>query len=110
MACYVYAIKAIDSRWTSLPTYEEYLLTSDGRSAIKKLASQVSEARREAAKIGWEGTDESDMHVFFLPSENEFVFGFAWKQVEDGTTFVVSPYELPWLDDLKEEPALSTKY
>jgi hypothetical protein len=36
----------------------------------------------------------------WLPNESEFKHGFVLKQDNNGETYVVSPVELPWLEDV----------
>lgn len=55
-------------------------------------------ARELAEKIGWEGDIREGPYVTVLPQPYEVppvVIG--WKQDNNGTTFIASPFELPWL-------------
>jgi len=38
--------------------------------------------------------------VFVVPGENSFYWGIAWKQCNNGTTFVCCEIELPHLDEI----------
>jgi hypothetical protein len=50
-----------------------------------------------ASGLGWEGDFKNDPVVFWVPAEDRFIYGFAFKQDNNGSTFVVSPVPLPWL-------------
>ncbi|TDG02018.1 hypothetical protein E1N52_41930 [Paraburkholderia guartelaensis] len=53
------------------------------------------EAAREA---GWDGSLNEEPHVFILPANVDFKFGFVWTSLdEDRPMFVVAPEPLPWV-------------
>jgi hypothetical protein len=60
-----------------------------------------------AERHGWEGDFSFPARVLWLLEEgsNAFAYAFVWKQDHNGTTYVVSPYPLPWLG----EPATPRK-
>ena len=110
-----YAIIPIDFGWEHLPSLSEvaaqmgksqaamaaYGLPEDA-NPIKQLLHDFSVARDLAMEAGWEGDmrGANEASVFFLPAETDFKYAFVWKQDNNGTTFVVSPFELPWLREL----------
>jgi hypothetical protein len=54
-----------------------------------------------AKKVGWEGDIRSGPFIAGLPTHETAIDGnvmLAWKQDNNGDTFVVSPYKLPWLE------------
>jgi hypothetical protein len=57
-----------------------------------------------AKKVGWEGDvrpGEGGPYIAGLPTHDtgrDGHFMIAWKQDNNGDTFVVSPYRLPWLE------------
>lgn len=57
-------------------------------------------AQSLARKLGWDGTYREGPYVSGLPMPDADDFGFmvAWKQDNNGTTFVASPVPLPHLD------------
>lgn len=66
--------------------------------------------RRDLAAIkdyakhhGWEGDFACGPGVFWLPDSEArtFRYAFAWKQRNNGTTYVVSPLPLPFLGETK---------
>lgn len=69
--------------------------------ALAEIYSAVSEAMEgfDRDNSGWEGDVRDDeLYVFALPSDScETKIGFIWKQENNGSTFVASPYPLPWL-------------
>lgn len=56
-------------------------------------------AQRLAHSLGWDGTFRDGPFVAGLPmpEADEFGFMIAWKQDNNGTTFVASPIPLPHL-------------
>jgi hypothetical protein len=50
-----------------------------------------------ARKLGWEGdirSFEGGPYIAALPAGGHVI---AWKQDNNGTTFIASPFELPWI-------------
>jgi len=108
-----YAIIPIDWAWEFLPTVQE-IATRFAASDAELIVADATEfetmyhsdfgkhfalAKRLAREEGWEGDfGGNSPRVIFLPDENTFVYGFVWKQSNNGTTFVVSPQPLPWLE------------
>jgi hypothetical protein len=56
------------------------------------------EASSAAQGMGWNGEFRIDPHVFWLPDFGVPKYGFAWKEENNGTTYVASPQSLPHLD------------
>lgn len=56
-------------------------------------------ARDLAKQCGWDGDFAFGPVVFYLPDVCAAKYAFAWKQGNNGNTFVVSPVELSWLED-----------
>ena len=59
-------------------------------------------ARQTAISKGcdWEGDIRgNDIYLFGMPDPDNCrsIWGIAWKQDNNGTTFICSPVELPWL-------------
>lgn len=114
MNWYVYDIIPIDFGWERLKTVKETLsLLADSDSnefdapkhdindkTVRDFIDMWASAKEAAAAKGWEGDFRHNPCVFWLPSEMDFVCAFVFKQDNNGTTFVVSPVPLPWLDSL----------
>lgn len=112
MNWHVYAIIPIDFGWEHLKTIQETLVaiasshdeiehpdglnTSNARLFLEAWES----AKAKASEHGWEGDFRNEPAVFWLPSEGDFDYAFVFKQENNGTTFVVSPQALPWLQSL----------
>lgn len=117
MSFYCYAIMPIDYGWDNLETIgsvaakfakqDALLAVAEDKYEPRKLSSFWEALKRSyelARSAGWEGDFRSTdgPRVFFVPGiDNDMEFGFVWKQDNNGTTFVVSPYEFPWLDRLR---------
>jgi len=76
-----------------------------GGLKVDQLDDMLETAKEQARGVGWEGDMVLGPVVFTLPDpdSNNFAIGFAWKQSNNGTTFILSPHELPWLSDYREE-------
>lgn len=109
---YAYHIAPIDFMWDALPTVKEFIKKLHDQYQVsnyeeyndfpnfdcRKFLSDLKKGEEIAGKIGWEGDFRIEPHVFMLPlDELEFVYGFAWKQDNNGSTFIISPVDLPWL-------------
>lgn len=112
-----YQIGPIDEHWGKLQTVpevaamlakdeamdsvhaHEYVPWLDG---VARFLSNFEAAKRLARDAGWEGDyrHNDGPGVFWLPDDTAFTYAFVWKQDNNGTTFVVTPHPLPWLDAL----------
>lgn len=64
------------------------------------LQNTLTRAQRLAEALGWDGDLREGPYFSRLP-ENDFYPGsflLAWKQDNNGTTYIASPYRLPWLE------------
>ncbi|SJZ83745.1 hypothetical protein [Consotaella salsifontis] len=122
MDWYVYCTAPIDFGWSLLPAVADvasefakteaaemidgYGEESDVGTATTFLAD-FEKARELAREHGWEGSysDGAKPHVFWLPHEGQFIYGFVWKQIHSGHTFIISPFKLPWLEERQRVPA-----
>ena len=110
---YAYHIAPIDFGWENLPTVADVARKLGAETAAATAMKQrnaepileVSEfllawqaARDRAYTVGWEGDFRGDPVVFWLPVDDGFRFGFAFKQENNGSTFVISPVPMPWLE------------
>ena len=108
----VYALGPIDHDWDKLKTvretvadianYEdEFTEAHDlNTDSVRSFLESWDSAKDSAKRSGWEGDFRHAPYVFWLPSETGFDHGFVFKQDNNGTTFVVSPQELPTLAKL----------
>lgn len=111
---FVYQVSPIDF-WNGWIGEKEFLMSyvedhTHGRYAdLDMLAHRIKEystfregALALAKRAGWEGDIRDGPYVAAMPyGDCESKFMIAWKQSSDGTTFIASPFRLPWL----EEPA-----
>lgn len=99
----VYEIAPIDFGWERLKSVEQTLLEmfddETCESDIGRFAKDWHKAKELAKKKGWDGDFRQQPAVFWMPwHELEMVYGFVFKQENNGITYVVSPVKLPWLD------------
>ena len=117
MNWHVYEISPIDFRWEYLSTIKqvacsivkganEYIdqhldlnVTDLNVTELQKFIDSWETAKRLAVDKGWEGDFREDPRVFWVPSEGCFDYGFAFKQDNNGTTYVISPIALPHLQE-----------
>ncbi|PSS59873.1 hypothetical protein C6558_36235 [Ensifer sp. NM-2] len=99
---FVYKLGPIDfwNGWLSAADFVAETENVDANYNEETFLPFVEKAQDLARGIGWEGDMRSGPFVSALPnpdSGNLSDFILAWKQDNNGTTFVASPYELPWL-------------
>lgn len=116
MAWNVYDVSPIDYGWAWMPTVEDVaaqyakhdaeLLIGDDKDEGRlhdNFISELQGAMDAARKEGWEGDYRGDSRprVLFLPANEggTFIHAFAWKQDNNGSTFVISPVPMVWLQD-----------
>lgn len=102
---FCYVIDPID-HWELAKSFEEFIdeleqsvSDEDEEYRIRAELFLVG-AKKLARKNGWEGDITEGPYVFGIPpndSEPNFLMGVAWKQGNNGTTFVCSPIPLPHL-------------
>lgn len=110
MRWYVYEVYPIDYWWDYLHSLSDVMarLSADSLhdeanekgydlSVVKSFVDDWESAKMAASSKGWEGDFRHKPVVFWIPIEDRFEHGFVFKQDNNGTTFVVSPVELPWL-------------
>jgi hypothetical protein len=60
-------------------------------------------AQEAALSVGWEGDVRGQARVMPLPVGDSFEIAFAFKQENNGDTFIVSPVRLQYLEGDSEE-------
>ena len=114
-----YTLNPIDFGWEHLSTVEETLkVFQKGEADAAREAEECgftlepgelpysstdfiqewASAKAIALKICGEEELRHDPAVFWVPGEMQFSYAFVFKMESNGTTFVISPVELPWLD------------
>jgi hypothetical protein len=86
--------------WCGCLTFDQYVATLQPKE-IAEAKALLEKAKAHADQCGWEGDMVEGPFVFGVPPRhgyNTFDVGFAWKQDNNGTTYVVSPVPMPWLE------------
>lgn len=109
---YVYHIAPIDHAWDQLKSVaetaremaaDEAELATMGRRKgespeLSEFLADWALAKDLAHSENWEGDFSQGPVVFWVPVDGTFQYGFAFKQPNNGSTFVISPVPMPWLD------------
>ena len=110
---YIYAIAPIDF-WNGWQSAEEIVSLDHNFDWINEIKfvdpdsyfSFLRKAKHAALMAGWEGDMSDGPYISMLPDDGDpgpCKFMIAWKQSNNGTTFIASPFELPWLGDSEED-------
>ena len=108
----VYRLDPIDNGWMpwdaliarapkpkTSPDYwdQDWFDLSPDASVVR---STFARAQHLAKRLGWEGDIREGPYFAPLPENDTHPSAFllAWKQDNNGATFVASPFNLPWLD------------
>lgn len=85
----IYAINPIDHDWDRMTAADEH---DPELSAVLERAMAVSV---------WEGDFQRRPRTILIPvlGYAHLIRAFIWKQDNNGTTFIASPVELPWLGE-----------
>lgn len=104
---YVYACSPIDFwyGWHPLRSLlirevDEYGYRIDDEPPPAEVEATWKLAQAMAREIGWEGDIRSGEGPFWIPlpcDTGSWTFAIAWKQDNNGETFVASPFQLTWL-------------
>jgi len=99
----VYCTAAIDF-WNGWQTHADLFQPERDETGPKHPATEWpplwEKAQELARRVGWEGDIRDGPYRTVLPDEKGGLppVIIAWKQDNNGITFVASPYRLPWLD------------
>lgn len=120
MSWFVYHLPPVDNGWIFAKTVDEVAQTLAGIEVTEKVDGSDNigvflptvddfirdwkSAQDAASEHGWEGDFRSKDHrvVIAVPHGVDFQAGFVFKQDNNGSTFVVSPVELPHLNKYLE--------
>ena len=123
MTVVCYEVNPVDFGWNHLETVSDAVHrlcalslkwdgTADKSEDCKESCSDLSvltdgfeKAVNIALSCQWEGDLQVDPAVFWIPVDINFVPCFVFKQMNSGMTFVVTPVELPHL----EQPMMRKK-
>jgi len=113
---FAYQIAPMDFGWDLLPTVKEFyskLVQSSADLPEEHVRPRLSEEIAEVEafvlaalqlgrQIGWEGDFRpyGVPRIAVLPDAESPKLALVWKQDNNGTTFVVSQCELPWLSSV----------
>ena len=115
MTWFVYECPPIDFNWHLLSTVKSVaarlasieaeaaaehgkdVASAEGSLDANYFITLWESAKKAATQYGWEGDFRQEPRVLWLPcpDEADFRAGFVFKQDNNGTTFVMSPVELP---------------
>ena len=103
---FIYELNPVDYFTGSIPL-DEYLNSTkeidDPYGEHEFTKNQIEQLTAEMKNIdSWEGDVMDGVYLFALPGKNmdtNLALGIVWKQRNNGTTFVVSEMELPWLKE-----------
>lgn len=112
---HAYSIAPVDN-WIGWDTYEEFVAklaqqghgAEDGRMYVRMECALIevdklyAQAATMARNIGWEGDHSVGPCFSVLPLPNDYDVApiVAWKQSNNGATFVMSAFPLPYLEGL----------
>jgi len=111
---FIYVIPPIDFGWEHLPTVEDTLkaikrdeeIRSDGDELYdlayrsEKFSKDWEQAVTVAKSMGMSSDFRQEPSVLWMPSELQMEYGFVFKEDSNGTTYVVSQLEMPWLQSI----------
>ncbi len=104
---FIYGVEPIDA-WLGWMDEHQFRASLDrwyapeDRDLIWTIYENFRNAAQKAARdAGWEGDVREGPFIAGVPTfeiRNTSLFMVAWKQDEDGLTFIGSPVRLPWLE------------
>ncbi len=110
----IYVIPPIDFGWEHLPTVEETLRKIKKSEEVREEGQELYDLAYRSEKFtqDWEralsiaksmGMNSELRHapsVMWMPAELHMEYGFVFKEDNNGTTYVVSHQEIPWLQSI----------
>ena len=96
----VYQMYPIDLGWGNLQTLSDFIANPVVYSPHEgaELSRVFEQVLKMCLEKGWGGDDSESVRVMWLPNEVQFMPAFAWKEGDNGTTYIASPVEMDWLD------------
>jgi hypothetical protein len=88
-------------KWPGWMTEAQFRENLHNQEALQDYEAFREEAFRMAREAGWEGDIREGPFISGLPSDADEPAGrimIAWKQDNNGETFIVSPFALSWLE------------
>ena len=90
----------IEQLRTEQEEYGQMMTKYECESQVNSVLTKLSCEMAKLVKAGWEGDVRGRIFVFAVPgTEVNTEIGFLFKQDNNGTTFVMSPVELPHLQE-----------
>lgn len=103
---YVYVLSPIDIGWSFLrkaTDVAKQMIDGERFEEAAEFLLFFKEAKERAKRYGWEGDFKcyAEPRVISFPIHEScsFEMAIAWKQSNNGTTFVVSGVPMPWLEE-----------
>jgi hypothetical protein len=78
----------------SISECKQRLLLDAGVGVVELIDSELADALDAAREAGWQRKVQGEPHIFVLPAEENFEFGFVWTGLK---TTVITPRALPWM-------------
>jgi len=67
---------------------------------VERWVKMWAKAQELAKKVGWEGDVSAGPFVSGIPDDSETAIIIGWKQDNNGSTFIATPFEMPWLKEV----------
>jgi transcriptional regulator with XRE-family HTH domain len=87
------------AQYEGLGQYQGFTSTFS-RATLERFDLNFEAAKRMAADLLWEGDFREGPFVMPVLVELEVGYAFVWKQENNGSTFVISPVPLPYVEHL----------
>lgn len=87
------------AKYEGLGQYQGFTSTFS-RATLERFDLNFEAAKRMAADLLWEGDFREGPFVMPVLVELEVGYAFVWKQENNGSTFVISPVPLPYVEHL----------
>ena len=121
---YIYEVGSINYDWNNLPTIKNFITNDLFKEEPYPLFLKENYAERYLSDInkeiliieqlkkcftvleqyGWTTTHFQKPKIFFIPTKAQPNYGFVWQELLRGTIFVVTPLEMPHLEERGKKP------
>lgn len=93
----IYVVPPIDEGWCIFSSVAESIRRAPDYETSNRLSADWEHVKALATATEWDGEFAGAPVVFWLPVDEGFQHGFAWKGGSNGTCFIASRVRMDWL-------------
>lgn len=98
---FAYRVDPIDWHWNDIETVAKFVSRRGAENVPEQFHEALMGAGAVAYQHGWRTNMIDGPCVLWLPAPDCFQYGFVFKEANNGSTYVISPFPLGYLDQFR---------